>query len=719
MAAITWRNIDAPSLGDASRMLLAGQQGVSQGFQGLGDILKAYTDNQAKNWDVTKANNTEDIYARVASQFRTPEAFKAALASGQIDQMVAATGGQVDRAGVRQYLDSRMGKLITDTTAQRAYEDQTVQREVLPMLQEAKVRAANGDKAGVLDLLKANPNLAKFYGGELAAAGVMGERQLAEFGWKGQEAGRQAERFPVDMEHLRTQMKTSVMNAGSQRISANASAAQASAHLQDVNLRAFKAQVERLNSLQEARSKINTTLASNEGMKLVLDELVKSVPDKGSLAKLQATLGEIVSDPEFRNVTPAAALQALVGDVSTGNKLRKVLWDGSGDSAKSKLRDVMNSDDYKMQQAASQRRMGELNVQIDSLKRALYPDAGSPAAAPVSGSGVVAGAAPVAPVASAAASGAVKALETAAKALPGSGGKVDVGQLETQLQKEQREILAFDERGLPKRTAFSPEVEAYRQAKSSLAAVPDSDKKALATEFARALQKSRDQLPGAEKKSPGITDSATAAQAKTPLIPEPAKVKESVGLSLSTSGSGTVVKQAEPVVIPKDVKWGEKQTVVEAKPAAQIKNTGQKMVLSFVQDGDTATFKNGSGGQVNCRIDKIEAPEVKHTKYNKPYDQPYGQESKRTLQDLVANKEVTINVVKSNDGRNRSICQIEVEGKDVGLEMIRQGAAWAYMEFGRPYSQDAKKVEAESKAAKRGLFADPNAVNPRDFKYPK
>ena len=204
------------------------------------------------------------------------------------------------------------------------------------------------------------------------------------------------------------------------------------------------------------------------------------------------------------------------------------------------------------------------------------------------------------------------------------------------------------------------------------------------------------------------------------MVPEPAKVKQTTGVALNISGSVVTSKPAEPVEIPKDAKWGAQQTVVQAKPAAQVRNTGQKVVLSFVQDGDTATFKKGDGSPVNCRIETIEAPETAHPKYGKPVGQAYAGESKQTLQQLVENKEVTVRVVRADVGRgDRQICQIEVEGKDVGQEMIRAGAAWAYRRFGFPIDAAAGALENESKKAKRGLYADPNAVYPGNFKYPK
>lgn len=132
-------------------------------------------------------------------------------------------------------------------------------------------------------------------------------------------------------------------------------------------------------------------------------------------------------------------------------------------------------------------------------------------------------------------------------------------------------------------------------------------------------------------------------------------------------------------------------------------------------DGDSATLRKGDGTTLDCRIDRIDAAEVGHPKYGKA-GQPYGEEATKTLQQLIENKEVTVRVTQPPLGKNygRALCQIEVEGKDVSTEMIRAGAAWLY----RRYSNDAglSKLEAEAKAARRGLWESLNPEYPESFK---
>lgn len=234
-------------------------------------------------------------------------------------------------------------------------------------------------------------------------------------------------------------------------------------------------------------------------------------------------------------------------------------------------------------------------------------------------------------------------------------------------------------------------------------------------------QKALDRLE-AEKKSPPVTAvdvsgkavGAVAPPPASPLLPDPKKVSTSASFSLNPAGSADTHKDAAPVSIPADVKLGKPQTVVEAKPSAAIRGTGEKAVVTFVQDGDTAQLKRDDGSSLNCRIDKIDAPETAKTKVGKP-GQPFGEESKRKLEDLIDKKEVTVRVVRPDkESYGRQFCQIEISGSDVGLEMVRAGAAWLY----RKYSQDPTYDQAEkaAKSEKSGIWSKLLPESPENFR---
>lgn len=141
--------------------------------------------------------------------------------------------------------------------------------------------------------------------------------------------------------------------------------------------------------------------------------------------------------------------------------------------------------------------------------------------------------------------------------------------------------------------------------------------------------------------------------------------------------------------------------------------------MTYVQDGDTATLGKGASA-LNCRIQAADAPETEHKKYGKA-GQAYGEESKKSLQQLIMNKEVTVTVTQAadpNKSGGRPTCKIELAGQNVTTKQLRDGSAWLWETFNTdPASAQANRdATAYAQANKVGLFANPNAVPPWVFK---
>ncbi|MFZ1641203.1 MAG: thermonuclease family protein [Candidatus Contendobacter sp.] len=110
---------------------------------------------------------------------------------------------------------------------------------------------------------------------------------------------------------------------------------------------------------------------------------------------------------------------------------------------------------------------------------------------------------------------------------------------------------------------------------------------------------------------------------------------------------------------------------------------------------------------MKVRLAGIDAPELA---------QPFGQKSKQSLSELAFNRPATVAVSKIDD-YGRSIGVVTVAGVNVEVEQVRRGLAWVY----RQYSDDAQLVvlalEAEAKAARRGLWAEVNPLPPWDWRH--
>jgi endonuclease YncB( thermonuclease family) len=123
-----------------------------------------------------------------------------------------------------------------------------------------------------------------------------------------------------------------------------------------------------------------------------------------------------------------------------------------------------------------------------------------------------------------------------------------------------------------------------------------------------------------------------------------------------------------------------------------------------IADGDTITVLDDNKKQNKVRLNGIDAPEKK---------QAFGAKSKARLGELVAGKDVVVEW-KEKDKYGRIVGQIYQGSLDVNLQMVKEGLAWHYKKYSK--SAELSRAEAEAKAGKKGLWADPNPVPPWEFR---
>ncbi len=132
-----------------------------------------------------------------------------------------------------------------------------------------------------------------------------------------------------------------------------------------------------------------------------------------------------------------------------------------------------------------------------------------------------------------------------------------------------------------------------------------------------------------------------------------------------------------------------------------------------VADGDTITVLDAGKVQHKIRLTGIDAPEKK---------QPFGNRSKQSLSDMVFNKTVTVETDK-RDRYGRELGKVLADGKDVNLEQVRAGMAWHYKAYERTQPATDRTTyaaaENEAKAAKRGLWVDPEPTPPWEWRHRK
>lgn len=131
-----------------------------------------------------------------------------------------------------------------------------------------------------------------------------------------------------------------------------------------------------------------------------------------------------------------------------------------------------------------------------------------------------------------------------------------------------------------------------------------------------------------------------------------------------------------------------------------------------VADGDTLTVLDASKQQHRVRLNGIDAPETR---------QPFSQVSKDHLSSLVFGQDVIV-VGSKLDRYGRLIGTVILGTTNTNLEQLRAGLAWYYREYAADVAPVHRPIyeatEAEARAAKRGLWRDPQPIAPWAFRSP-
>lgn len=125
-----------------------------------------------------------------------------------------------------------------------------------------------------------------------------------------------------------------------------------------------------------------------------------------------------------------------------------------------------------------------------------------------------------------------------------------------------------------------------------------------------------------------------------------------------------------------------------------------------VADGDTITVLRDGRVQITVRLDGIDCPEG---------GQAFSNRAKEFTSDLVFGQVVTLEP-RDKDRYGRTVARVYVDGFDVGLALVKAGLAWHF----KRYSTDDTLAQAEiaAREGKRGLWADPHAIAPWDYRNP-
>ena len=133
----------------------------------------------------------------------------------------------------------------------------------------------------------------------------------------------------------------------------------------------------------------------------------------------------------------------------------------------------------------------------------------------------------------------------------------------------------------------------------------------------------------------------------------------------------------------------------KAPPSATPKGAELTCTVKSVYDGDTLTARCPSG-EVKVRMFGIDSPEMAQ--------KPWGNEAKQTLRGLLPLSDPVQLQVRDQDRYGRTVAQVWVDGRDVGLEMVKQGQAVMYEQYND--SPAYRQAQAEAKKARLGIWKE-------------
>jgi endonuclease YncB( thermonuclease family) len=121
-----------------------------------------------------------------------------------------------------------------------------------------------------------------------------------------------------------------------------------------------------------------------------------------------------------------------------------------------------------------------------------------------------------------------------------------------------------------------------------------------------------------------------------------------------------------------------------------------------VVDGDTLRVIRREGGTLKVRLYGIDCPEKA---------QRYGKEARRLTVKLVYGRVVSVER-RGKYPYGGIVGRVSLpSGKFLSRALVREGACWWYKQYATK-DETLKKLEAEARSARRGLWANPEPVPP-------
>lgn len=142
----------------------------------------------------------------------------------------------------------------------------------------------------------------------------------------------------------------------------------------------------------------------------------------------------------------------------------------------------------------------------------------------------------------------------------------------------------------------------------------------------------------------------------------------------------------------------------EPEPPKECENEGLAIPVERVIDGDTIDVIC-DGVKERIRIIGINTPETVHP--NKPVE-CFGKQASARMKALLSGKKVILKQGPGSENRGkygRLLRYVELDGKDVGAQLIEEGHAFSYGKYPHSRLDQYRELERQARESGAGLWA--------------
>ena len=134
MAALTWKNIDAPDLRGVGLLTEQAGRSLNAGFDNFTNIIKERNKVEDANWNQGKENNIAALRSLVQGA-RTADEYNALMQSGKVDELSKKFGAQIDQKAAFDLIDNRLATLQGKDKAAIDYRKAILEEQSAPIIE--------------------------------------------------------------------------------------------------------------------------------------------------------------------------------------------------------------------------------------------------------------------------------------------------------------------------------------------------------------------------------------------------------------------------------------------------------------------------------------------------------------------------------------------------------------------------------------------------------